>query len=193
MTELTCKQLRQKIVDTKEIWRSLVEAIDQRSYQGGTESAKAIQGELVVAITEIDKFFFDGELSKKILVDFLVGKYDITDDDPEEQKHVRAHHNSQVYIDEKGRRIIYREHLRAFKHKNLIVLPDNLDLFGDLKVGNSNVENLPRNLTVRGNLDIRGTKIKKIPPSIMVHKNLLADPELKSQIDKLKKAGRVKG
>ena len=98
-----------------------------------------------------------------------------------------------VIIDRSKKRILFREDIRMFNVDSKIVFPDNLDIFGDLKVGESNIDSVPRKLVVRGNLDIRGTKIKKIPRDIMVHKNLLTDPELKPQVDELKKLGRVKG
>ena len=68
-----------------------------------------------------------------------------------------------VIIDRSKKRILFREDIRMFNVDSKIVFPDNLDIFGDLKVGESNIDSLPRKLVVRGNLDIRGTKIKKIP------------------------------
>ncbi|MBT4849532.1 hypothetical protein HON36_01630 [Candidatus Parcubacteria bacterium] len=183
MTELTCEQLKQEFIEVKRSFGDFSESLDEDVMAKKLKKVRGTKSGLIFALDKISRMFFDPEISKRMLVDLLidgdVGKIN--------------YYQKMVIIDRSKKRILFREDIRMFNVDSKIVFPDNLDIFGDLKVGESNIDSLPRKLVVRGNLDIRGTKIKKIPRDIMVHKNLLTDPELKPQVDELKKLGRVKG
>ena len=75
--------------------------------------------------------------------------------------------------------------VKLLNHKDFKIVPEDLNVKGDLNLSSTSIKSLPDNLTVKGNLYLTFTDIESLPNNLKVGKDLsLSDTPLAEKYTK---------